>query len=122
MMFSPSSRISPSTRAPGTRSFIRLKQRRIVLLPQPDGPMHAVTALGWIFRLTSWTARFVPYQTAPSRISSLGSVPAGAGGLVPSAAFAASALAAASEAAVSAGVEPSLLVVVGGETRVMVSS
>ena len=26
------------------RSFIRLKQRMNVLLPQPDGPMKAVTA------------------------------------------------------------------------------
>ena len=32
----------PSTRAPGMRSFIRLKQRSTVVLPQPDGPMNAV--------------------------------------------------------------------------------
>ena len=31
--------------APGTRSFMRSKQRISVLLPQPDGPMKAVTAL-----------------------------------------------------------------------------
>jgi hypothetical protein len=29
-------------RAPGIRSFIRLKQRSNVLLPQPDGPIKAV--------------------------------------------------------------------------------
>ena len=33
----------PSTRAPGMMSFIRLRQRRNVDLPQPDGPMNAVT-------------------------------------------------------------------------------
>ena len=27
----------------GIRSFMRLKQRMNVLLPQPDGPMNAVT-------------------------------------------------------------------------------
>ena len=29
-------------------SFIRLSVRRNVLLPQPDGPMNAVTTFGWI--------------------------------------------------------------------------
>ena len=33
---------SPSTRAPGIRSFIRFRQRRNVDLPQPDGPISAV--------------------------------------------------------------------------------
>ena len=33
----------PSTVALGIRSFMRLKQRRNVLLPHPDGPMNAVT-------------------------------------------------------------------------------
>ena len=32
----------PSTRAPSMRSFMRLKQRSTVVLPQPDGPMNAV--------------------------------------------------------------------------------
>ena len=32
----------PSTRAPGIRSFMRLRQRISVLLPQPDGPISAV--------------------------------------------------------------------------------
>ena len=35
----PSSAGSPSTRAPGMSSCIRLRQRRKVDLPQPDGPM-----------------------------------------------------------------------------------
>ena len=46
----------PSTRAPGTVSFIRLKHRSTVLLPQPDGPMNAVISLWWMSRNTSRTA------------------------------------------------------------------
>ena len=37
----------PSTRAISMRSFMRLKQRRTVVLPQPEGPMKAVT---WCWR------------------------------------------------------------------------
>jgi hypothetical protein len=46
-------------RVPGMRSFMRLMHRKNVLLPQPDGPMSAVT---WNFsksRLTwcrAWNA------------------------------------------------------------------
>src|SRR3546814_10707205 len=40
---SASSVISPSTRALATVSFMRFKVRRKVDLPQPDGPMKAVT-------------------------------------------------------------------------------
>ena len=39
----PSSSTSPSTRVSGMMSFIRFRQRRKVDLPQPDGPMNAVT-------------------------------------------------------------------------------
>src|SRR5215207_2791475 len=35
--------MSPSTRQPGMVSFMRLMQRRKVDLPQPDGPMKAIT-------------------------------------------------------------------------------
>ena len=38
----PWNRIVPSTRADSMRSFMRLKQRSSVVLPQPDGPMKAV--------------------------------------------------------------------------------
>ena len=44
-MFSPSSRISPSTRVWRMVSFIRFRVRRKVDLPQPEGPMKAVTWL-----------------------------------------------------------------------------
>ena len=43
-MSSPSSRIVPVTRQPGIVSFMRLRQRRKVDLPQPDGPISAVTS------------------------------------------------------------------------------
>ena len=39
---SPSKSMRPSTRAPGIRSFSRLRQRRNVVFPQPDGPIRAV--------------------------------------------------------------------------------
>ena len=42
-MSSPSSVILPVTRAPSMVSFMRLRQRRKVDLPQPDGPISAVT-------------------------------------------------------------------------------
>src|SRR5262249_1189536 len=50
--FSPSSRTSPATPAPGTVSCMRLIQRMNVDFPQPDGPMIAVTALGATVRST----------------------------------------------------------------------
>src|SRR3954464_14844459 len=42
-MSCPSRMTRPLTRAPGTVSCIRLRQRRKVDLPHPDGPMTAVT-------------------------------------------------------------------------------
>src|SRR5439155_4049890 len=38
----PSSSTSPVARVPGVRSSIRLKMRRKVVLPQPDGAISAV--------------------------------------------------------------------------------
>ena len=35
--------MAPSLRKLGTTSFMRFRQRMNVLLPQPDGPMIAVT-------------------------------------------------------------------------------
>ena len=59
-MSSPSMRTVPSTRVPGMMSFIRLSVRRNVLLPQPDGPMNAVTWLAWMSMVMSWSARLAP--------------------------------------------------------------
>jgi hypothetical protein len=57
---SPSSRILPSTRAPGMVSFIRLMQRRKVDFPQPEGPIRAVTARSGTSRSTSNRACLSP--------------------------------------------------------------
>ena len=50
----------PSTRVPGMMSFIRLSERRNVDLPQPDGPMSAVTWFGCIWTVTSCRTRLSP--------------------------------------------------------------
>ena len=59
-MSCPSIWTVPSTRAPGMMSFIRLSVRRNVLLPQPDGPMNAVTTFVRISIEMSVSARFCP--------------------------------------------------------------
>ena len=60
VMFSPSRQTSPRTLAPGIRSFMRLKQRRNVDLPLPDGPIKAMIERAWTVRETSRTATFSP--------------------------------------------------------------
>ena len=59
-MSSPSSSTLPSTRAPGITSCIRLRERSTVDLPQPDGPMIAVTLRGSMVIDTSSTALKLP--------------------------------------------------------------
>src|SRR5436305_13051849 len=61
-MSSPSSSTSPSIRAPGMTSWRRLRVRMNVDLPQPDGPISAVTCWGSMARVTSSTALNPPYQ------------------------------------------------------------
>ncbi len=56
----PSISSEPITRAPVMVSFIRLMQRRKVDLPQPDGPIRAVTARAGMSRDTSNSACFWP--------------------------------------------------------------
>ncbi len=46
----------PSTRPPGITSCIRLRVRSTVDLPQPDGPMKAVTERGSTVIVTPSTA------------------------------------------------------------------
>ena len=53
-MSCPSISIVPVTRAVGIVSFMRLMQRRKVDLPQPDGPMKAVTARSGMSSETSY--------------------------------------------------------------------
>ena len=55
-MFSPSSVMSPVMRADSIVSFMRFKQRMNVDLPQPDGPISAMTSLRPMSRLTFWIA------------------------------------------------------------------
>ncbi len=56
----PSTITLPSTRAPGITSCMRFSDRSIVDLPQPDGPMKAVTDLARIVMVTPSTARKSP--------------------------------------------------------------
>ena len=60
---SPSNRTSPSIRAPVIRSFMRLKQRSSVLLPQPDGPIKAVILLRGMSIGDVLERQAEPYQT-----------------------------------------------------------
>ena len=50
----------PSTRVPAMMSFMRFSVRRNVLLPQPDGPMNAVTRLRWMPMEMFSSARLAP--------------------------------------------------------------
>ena len=52
--------ILPVTRQLGMVSFMRLMQRRNVDLPQPDGPMKAITPLSGMSTFTSFRACFSP--------------------------------------------------------------
>ena len=56
----PSIVILPVTRQLGIVSFMRLMQRRNVDLPQPDGPMKAITARSGMSTITSFSACFSP--------------------------------------------------------------
>ncbi len=58
--FSSSSITLPSTRPPGVTSCIRFKVRRNVDLPQPEGPMKAVTERGSTVMEMSSMARWLP--------------------------------------------------------------
>ena len=58
--FWPSMSSAPCTLAPGSTSCIRLIERRNVDLPQPDGPISAVTDLGSMTMLMSSIALNAP--------------------------------------------------------------
>ncbi len=59
-MLVPSSRMTPVWLELGMRSFIRLSARRKVDLPQPEGPISAVTWCSGMARLTFLMATLVP--------------------------------------------------------------
>ena len=60
LMFSPSMMISPVTLQDSIVSFIRFRHRRKVDLPQPDGPISAVTERSGIGREISKIACLSP--------------------------------------------------------------
>src|SRR6476661_7272276 len=62
----PSRLRSPSCLMPGIRSLSRLIERRKVDLPQPEGPMSAVTERGGTASEILWSACFFPYQNENS--------------------------------------------------------
>src|SRR5436305_1324585 len=68
-MSRPSNRTSPSTRAPGTVSCMRLRQRSSVDLPQPDGPMIAVTSPLRTPNVMSRTTRDAPKYASSDSIA-----------------------------------------------------
>src|SRR5450432_1962463 len=75
-MSRPSSSTSPSTRAVGTVSCMRLRQRRKVDLPQPDGPMIAVTWRSCTSMPTPFTAWTLPKYASsePTRMRGTASI------------------------------------------------
>src|SRR5262245_18142319 len=68
-MFSSPSSTDPLRAALGTSSCIRLRIRRKVDLPHPDGPISAVTCSAFIARETRSSTLCVPNQALTSRAS-----------------------------------------------------
>src|SRR5262245_36379610 len=79
----PSNCTRPSTRAPSIRSFIRFRTRRNVDLPQPDGPIRAVTEHSGMVSVIRCSAWAEPYQNDRSWTSNLVRVRAGSGACQP---------------------------------------
>src|SRR2546430_14804743 len=73
-MFSPSRMTLPSARAPGSSSWRRLRQRTSVDLPDPEGPISAVTWLGSTDSEMSSIASRLPYQAERFEISKLAAI------------------------------------------------
>ncbi len=71
LMSRPSSATTPSWRELSTKSFMRLRLHRKVLLPQPEGPMRAITLRSGMVRLMEYRACLAPYQKFQSRTSNL---------------------------------------------------
>src|SRR5215470_8043217 len=71
----PARRTSPASAAEGTISCIRLRIRRNVDFPQPDGPISAVIVPACIASETRSSTLFWPNQAETCRASSIGTVP-----------------------------------------------
>src|SRR5262245_5593843 len=63
--------MSPVTRVPSIRSFMRLRVRRKVDLPQPDGPIRAITEHSGMVSEMSHRACLGPYQKLRPRTTNL---------------------------------------------------
>ncbi len=59
-MFCPLNRMSPTARWPGYSEYMRFIVRSSVDLPQPDGPMNAVTRRSAMSRLMSFSPWNLP--------------------------------------------------------------
>src|SRR6266576_1035220 len=79
-MSSPSSRTVPVTQPPSESSCMRLRQRRNVLLPHPDGPITAVTVRLGNMTDTSCTTARRPNRAVRRTASSWQRASAGGGG------------------------------------------
>ena len=66
-MFLPRTATSPLVETLPNRSFMRLKQRSSVVLPQPEGPISAVTSPGLtdsVMSRSAWNSVVPEAQTA----------------------------------------------------------
>src|SRR5256885_10316986 len=73
----PSSNTEPVTQPPSDSSCMRFRQRRNVLLPQPDGPITAVTVCAGNRMDTSFTTARRPYRAVSRTASSWSRASAG---------------------------------------------
>src|SRR5438046_6094610 len=73
----PSSSTRPVTQPPSDSSCIRFRHRRKVLLPQPDGPITAVTVWAGKRMQTSFTTARRPYRAVRRTVSSRSRASAG---------------------------------------------
>src|SRR3954447_19042659 len=81
-MSSPSSSTWPARLAPGTSSCIRLRIRRNVDLPQPEGPISAVTSPAAMVRSTSASTWWSPNHALTSSATSAAGLCAATAGRV----------------------------------------
>src|SRR5215475_4419529 len=72
-MSSPSRSTSPAIAAPGTSWCIRLRMRKNVDFPQPDGPISAVTLPAYMVSETCSRTMWSPNQAVISLASSVAS-------------------------------------------------
>src|SRR6266851_5602380 len=82
-MSAPSSSTVPVTQPPSESSCMRLRQRRKVVLPQPEGPITAVTVCAGNRIDTSFTTARRPYRAVSRTASSCSRASAGGAMVLP---------------------------------------